>query len=61
MTRRSTISISRLRKPGLGGKLGLDATRKLEPETTREWGRVLEMSAEVVGRSIKFGLNWAWE
>ncbi|WP_324765245.1 UbiD family decarboxylase (plasmid) [Sinorhizobium meliloti] len=37
-------------KPGLGGKLGLDATRKLEPETTREWGRVLEMSAEVVGK-----------
>jgi 4-hydroxy-3-polyprenylbenzoate decarboxylase len=37
-------------KPGLGGKLGLDATRKLEPETTREWGRVLEMPAEVVGK-----------
>ncbi|ASY60780.1 UbiD family decarboxylase [Sinorhizobium sp. CCBAU 05631] len=37
-------------KPGLGGKLGLDATRKLPPETEREWGRVLEMPAQVVGR-----------
>ncbi|WP_234710581.1 UbiD family decarboxylase [Sinorhizobium arboris] len=37
-------------KPGLGGKLGLDATRKLTPETDREWGRVLKMPTEVVER-----------
>ncbi|MFB9948239.1 UbiD family decarboxylase [Rhizobium puerariae] len=33
---------------GLGGKLGLDATTKLGPETDREWGHVLRMSPEVV-------------
>lgn len=33
--------------PGLGGKMGLDATRKLGPETGREWGRVLGMTDEV--------------
>lgn len=33
---------------GLGGKLGLDATTKIGPETDREWGRVLAMSPEVV-------------
>ena len=32
---------------GLGGKLGLDATRKIGAETTREWGRTLVMSPEV--------------
>ena len=37
-------------KPGLGGKLGLDATRKLAPETEREWGRVLDMPPEIVSR-----------
>ncbi|HVK91580.1 MAG TPA: UbiD family decarboxylase [Mycoplana sp.] len=41
-------------KPGLGGKLGLDATRKLTPETEREWGRVLTMPAEVVSRVDEF-------
>ena len=25
--------------PGLGGKMGIDATTKLPPETSREWGR----------------------
>ena len=35
-------------KPGLGGKLGLDATTKLGAETDREWGRPLTMSADVV-------------
>ncbi|MCG7201789.1 UbiD family decarboxylase, partial [Marinobacter pelagius] len=34
-------------KAGLGGKLGLDATTKLGPETEREWGAVLKMSPEV--------------
>jgi len=35
----------------LGGKLGLDATRKIGAETTREWGRTLVMSPEVRKRS----------
>ena len=35
---------------GLGGKLAMDATNKLPPETHREWGRILEMDAEVVRR-----------
>lgn len=34
-------------RPGLGGKLGLDATRKLGAETDREWGDVLDMSPKV--------------
>ena len=29
--------------PGLGGKLGIDATRKIGAETTRSWGERLEM------------------
>ena len=33
---------------GLGGKIGLDATNKLPPETHREWGRRLAMDPEVV-------------
>jgi 4-hydroxy-3-polyprenylbenzoate decarboxylase len=37
-------------RPGLGGKLGLDATNKIGPETSREWGRVLTMSDEVKAR-----------
>lgn len=37
-------------KPGLGGKLGLDATRKIGPETDREWGRVLGISPDVTAR-----------
>lgn len=37
-------------KPGLGGKLGLDATNKLAPETDRQWGKVLTMSPDVVAR-----------
>lgn len=35
---------------GLGGKLGIDATTKIGPETTREWGRVLAMTPDVVRR-----------
>lgn len=27
-------------KPGLGGKMGIDATHKIGPETDRDWGRV---------------------
>ncbi len=37
-------------QPGLGGKLGLDATNKLGPETIREWGEPLAMSDDVIRR-----------
>lgn len=37
-------------KPGLGGKMGLDATNKIGAETDREWGTPLAMSTEIVGR-----------
>ncbi|MBA3041197.1 MAG: UbiD family decarboxylase [Alphaproteobacteria bacterium] len=43
-------------KPGLGGKLGLDATTKIGPETDREWGRVLEMAPQV---SAKVDAMWS--
>ncbi len=33
---------------GLGGKIGLDATNKWPGETTREWGRLIQMDEEVV-------------
>ena len=33
---------------GLGGKLGLDATNKMPPETHREWGRKIGMDPAVV-------------
>ncbi|HIJ38601.1 MAG TPA: UbiD family decarboxylase [Rhodospirillaceae bacterium] len=33
---------------GLGGKLGMDATNKLPPETHREWGRKIRMDDDVV-------------
>ena len=35
---------------GLGGKMGLDATAKIPPETDRDWGRVIRMSDEVIAR-----------
>ena len=35
---------------GLGGKIGLDATNKLQPETKREWGRLIEMDKAVIER-----------
>jgi 4-hydroxy-3-polyprenylbenzoate decarboxylase len=37
-------------RAGLGGKLGIDATTKIGPETDRSWGRVLEMDPAVVAR-----------
>jgi 4-hydroxy-3-polyprenylbenzoate decarboxylase len=43
-------------EPGLGGKLGLDATTKLPPETTREWGREIRMSEDVIKRVTE---KWA--
>ena len=35
---------------GLGSKIGLDATNKIAPETSREWGEKLAMDPEVVAR-----------
>jgi len=35
---------------GLGSKVGIDATNKWEGETNREWGRPIEMTAEVKNR-----------
>ena len=37
-------------RPGLGGKMGLDATNKLGAETAREWGTPLAMSPEIKAR-----------
>ena len=45
---------------GLGGKIGLDATNKLLPETHRAWGRPIrmtdEMIAEVTRKWASYGL-----
>ena len=41
---------------GLGGKVGLDATNKQPPETRREWGRPIRMSAEIVAEVTR---KWA--
>ncbi len=35
-------------EPGLGGKIGFDATNKLPPETHREWGTQIQMSEDIV-------------
>lgn len=35
---------------GLGGKMGLDATTKLPGETTREWGRPIHQSNDIISR-----------
>ncbi len=35
---------------GLGGKIGLDATNKMDGETAREWGRQIYMKQEVVDK-----------
>ena len=35
---------------GLGGKIGLDATDKLPPETHREWGREIRMDDDVIDK-----------
>ncbi len=37
-------------EPGLGGKIGLDATTKLPPETHREWGKPIRMDEDVIRR-----------
>jgi 4-hydroxy-3-polyprenylbenzoate decarboxylase len=33
---------------GLGGKVGMDATNKWPPETSREWGKLIEMPQDMV-------------
>lgn len=33
---------------GLGGKVGLDATNKIAPETHREWGRKIAMDPDII-------------
>ena len=46
---------------GLGSKIGMDATDKFPGETSREWGRVLDMDADTKARVdalwSKLGLN----
>ncbi|HXI86701.1 MAG TPA: UbiD family decarboxylase [Parvularculaceae bacterium] len=37
-------------EPGLGSKIGLDATNKWPPETKREWGTKIRMSDDVIKR-----------
>ena len=37
-------------EPGLGGKLGIDATNKWPPETKRQWGRPIVLDPEIVRR-----------
>lgn len=37
-------------KAGLGGKLGIDATNKIGPETERDWGEALAMDPAVSAR-----------
>jgi 4-hydroxy-3-polyprenylbenzoate decarboxylase len=37
-------------EPGLGAKIGFDATTKLPPETHRAWGTKLRMSDEVIAK-----------
>ncbi len=41
---------------GLGGKLGIDATNKVPPETTRMWGRPIRMDEAVVQQVTR---RWA--
>jgi 4-hydroxy-3-polyprenylbenzoate decarboxylase len=33
---------------GLGGKMGIDATAKMEPETKREWGKKIRMTNDII-------------
>ena len=33
---------------GLGSKMGMDATNKWPSETTREWGKAIEMDADIL-------------
>lgn len=41
---------------GLGGKMGMDATNKLPPETHREWGKKIYMPDEIIKK-----INETWQ
>jgi 4-hydroxy-3-polyprenylbenzoate decarboxylase len=43
-------------EPGLGSKLGIDATNKWPPETRRDWGTKIRMSDEIIERVTQ---RWA--
>jgi 4-hydroxy-3-polyprenylbenzoate decarboxylase len=47
--------------PELGSKMGIDATTKIPPETSREWGKKITMDPDVVKRVdrlwAELGLN----
>jgi 4-hydroxy-3-polyprenylbenzoate decarboxylase len=43
-------------KPSLGSKVGLDATNKMEPETTREWGNKIQMDEKIISK-----INSIWD
>jgi 4-hydroxy-3-polyprenylbenzoate decarboxylase len=40
-------------KPGLGSKMGIDATNKSAPEVTREWGTKMSMSEDIISLVAK--------
>ena len=52
--------VTRDERARAGGKIGLDATGKVPPETGREWGRPIrmtdEMIAEVTSKWASYGL-----
>src|SRR5579863_1432758 len=41
---------------GLGGKIGLDATNKMPPETKRDWGRPIRMADDIIAEVTR---KWA--
>ena len=41
---------------GLGSKIGIDATTKIPPETSREWGRKIRMSDDIIDEVTR---KWA--
>lgn len=41
---------------GLGGKVGLDATNKIDNETSREWGKEIRMDQDVIDKVTR---KWA--
>jgi 4-hydroxy-3-polyprenylbenzoate decarboxylase len=43
-------------EPGLGSKLGIDATNKWPPETRRDWGTKIRMSDDIIERVTR---RWA--
>ena len=43
-------------EPGLGGKMGIDATHKIPPETSRQWGRPATPDRETLDRIEQIAL-----